>query len=175
MEEEKKKDICGLEKVKDIVTKELDQFSMTELNQDALDTLSMLVDITKDLENIDYWNVKKEVMKMRYNDYSDYSEEGYSNYGRRGVPGTGRGRYRGYSEGEEMIENMRDSYSAYSESKSAYNRGNYNAGQDSMRALEDTMELFTEFAGKMIHEVESPEAKQIIKKHLRKISQMGDM
>lgn len=54
-------------------------------------------------------------------------------------------------------------------------RGNYSAGEDSMKALEDTMELFTEFAHKMIQEVDSPEAKQIIKKHLKKISQMSAM
>ena len=114
---------------------------------------------------------------MRYNNYGEYSEGGYSEgrYGRRGVPGTGRGRYRagGYSEGEDMLEEMKESYGAYSESREAYGRGNYNAGQDSMEALEDTMRLFTEFADKMIHEVDSPEAKQIIRKHLRKISQMG--
>jgi hypothetical protein len=140
-----------------------------------------LIDINKDLENIDYWNVKKEVMKMRYNNYGRYSDGGYSdggysdggNYGRRGVPGTGRGRYRGHDDGEDMLEDMKESYGAYSESRSAYSRGNYSAGEDSMKALEDTMELFTEFAQKMIQEVDSPEAKQIIRKHLRKISQMG--
>ena len=112
---------------------------------------------------------------MRYNNYGDYSEGGYSEgrYGRRGVPGTGRGRYRGHDEGEEMLEDMRESYSAYSESRNSYGRGNYGADQESMEALEDTMKLFTEFAQKMIQEVDSPEAKQIIKKHLRKISQMG--
>ena len=173
MEEEKKEDVCYLDKVKEIVKKELEQLSNTELEGEDLDVLYKLVDITKDLENIDYWDVKKEAIKMRYN-YGDYSEGGYSgNYGRRGVPGTGRGRYRGHDEGEDMIEDMRESYSAYSESRSAYNRGNYNAGQDSMEALEDTMRLFTEFAQKMIQEVDSPEAKQIIRKHLRKISQMG--
>ena len=141
--------------------------------------LYKLVDIDKDLENIDYWNVKKEVMKMRYNGYGDYSEGGYSeggysNYGRRGVPGSGRGRrsYRGY-EGEEMLEDMKESYGAYSESMGAYSRGNYNAGQDGMKALEDVMELFTEFTQKMMKEAESPEEKQIMKKYLRKISQMG--
>ena len=70
---------------------------------------------------------------------------------------------------------MRERYGAYSESMAAYSRGNYGAGQESMKALEDTMRLFTDFAQKMIREVDSPEAKQIIKKHLRKISQMGDM
>lgn len=179
MEEEEKieeADICYLDKIKETVEKELKQFSNADLSEEELDILCKLIDINKDIENIDYWKVKKEVMKMRYNDYDRYSEGGYSEgrYGRRGVPGTGRGRYRGgYSEGEEMLEDMKESYSAYSESRNAYNRGNYNAGEDSMKALEDTMELFTEFTQKMIQEVDSPEAKQIIRKHLRKISQMG--
>lgn len=177
MEEEKKEDVCYLDKVKELVVKELEQFSNTELDTGDLDTLYKLVDIDKDLENIDYWKVKKEVMKMRYNNYGDYSEGGYSEgrYGRRGVPGSGRGRYRGQDEGEEMLDDMKYSYGAYSESRNAYSRGNYGAGEDSMKALEDTMGLFVEFAQKMIQEVDSPEAKQIIKKHLRKISQMGGM
>ena len=174
-ENKKEEEICYTDKIKAMVVKELEQFSDVDLTGDELDVLYKLVDIDKDLENIDYWKCKKEVMKMRYNDYGDYSEGGYSEgrYGRRGVPGTGRGRYRGHDDGEDMIEDMKESYSAYSESRSAYNRGNYNAGEDSMEALEDTMRLFTEFAQKMIKEVDSPEAKQIIRKHLRKISQMG--
>ena len=174
-EDDKKEDLSYIEKIKNLVTKELEQYSDTDLNAEDIDTLYKLIDINKDLENIDYWNVKKEVMKMRYNNYGEYSEGGYSEgrYGRRGVPGTGRGRYRGHDDGEDMIEDMRESYNAYSESRNAYNRGNYNAGQDSMEALEDTMKLFTEFAQKMVQEVDSPEAKQIIRKHLRKISQMG--
>ena len=183
MEEEEKKQeesVHYLDKIKKLVEKELNQFSTTELNEEDLESLGQLIDINKDIENIDYWNCKKEVMKMRYENYGDYSDGGYSegrygNYGRRGVPGTGRGRYRGHDDGEEMLENMKYSYSAYSDSRNAYGRGNYNAGQDSMEALEDTMRLFTEFAQKMIREVDSPEAQQIIKKHLHKISQMSNM
>ena len=181
--EEKKEEVCYTDKIKTLVHKELERFYDTELNGEDLDVLYKLVDIDKDLENIDYWNCKKEVMKMRYENYGDYSEGRYSegrygdygNHGRRGVPGTGRGRYRGHDDGEEMIEDMKESYGAYSESRNAYSRGNYSAGEDSMKALEDTMELFTEFAHKMIQEVDSPEAKQIIKKHLKKISQMSAM
>ena len=176
MEEEenkKEEEISYTDKIKAMIVKELEQFSDVDLTGDELDVLYKLVDIDKDLENIDYWKVKKEVMKMRYNDYRNYSEGDYpeERYGRRGVPGTGR--YRDHSDGEDVLEDMKESYSAYSESRSAYNRGNYNAGEDSMEALEDTMRLFTEFAQKMIREVDSPEAKQVIRKHLRKISQMG--
>lgn len=172
-ENEQEQMLCYPENIKNIVIKELDRFSDAELTGEELEVLSKLVDIDKDLENIDYWKVKKEVMKMRYNNYRDYAEERFGNYGRRGVPGTGRSRYRGNDDGEEIIEDMRESYNAYSESREAYGRGNYNAGHDSMEALEDTMRLFTEFTQKMIDEVDTPEAKQIIKKHLRKISQMG--
>lgn len=179
MEEEKKEEKCYTDKIKELVVKELQQFSDEELDDNDLDVLYKLVDIDKDLENIDYWKVKKEVMKMGYG-YGDYSEGGYgANYGRRGVPGSGRGRsrgrYRGYSEGEEMLEDMKESYGAYSEGRSSYGRGNYGAEQESMKALEDTMELFTEFAQKMVQEVDSPQAKQIIQKSLRRIGQMGDM
>lgn len=169
----KKEEICYTDKVKNLIRKEIEQITSSELNENNLDILDTLIDIDKDLENIDYWNVKKEAIKMRYSDYDDYSEGRYGNYGRRGVPGSGRSRYRGYDECEEILDDMKDSYKDYYEYKTAYGRGNYNAGEDSMKALEDTMEIFTEFAQKMIQEVESPEAKQVIKKHLRKISQMG--
>lgn len=171
-----------VDKLKNLVEKELEQFANTELDKEDLDTLGKLVDIDKDLENICYWNFKKEAMTMRYGNYGRYSDGGYGNYGnygnynRYGNDRYGRERYgRPRNEADEILNNMSETYSAYLESNSAYNRGNYNAGQDSMKALEDTMRLFTEFAEKMIREVESPEAKQIIKKHLHKISQMGDM
>lgn len=119
---------------------------------------------------------------MRYNGYSDYGRMRDSrgrfmgDYGRRGVPGSGRGRYReGYSdygEGEEMLDDLRESYSAYSESMGAYNRGNYSAAEDGMKALEDTMDLFVDFTKKMVQQAESPEAQEIIKKSLKKISKM---
>ena len=176
MEEENKEEkLTYAEKLKCLIEKELNQVADSGLTEGNLDIVGKLVDIQKDLENMDYWDCKKEVMTMRYSNYGDYSEGGYSEgrYGRRGVPGTGRGRYRGHDEGEEMIDDMRESYSAYSESRNAYSRGNYSAGEDSMKALDDTMELFVEFTQKMVQEADSPEAKQIIRKHLRKISQMG--
>lgn len=74
---------------------------------DNVNMLSKLVDIHKDLENEDYWEVKKEGIEMRYRDYNGYGNYGRNSYGdnygdnygrnsygRRGVKGTGRGRYR---------------------------------------------------------------------------------
>lgn len=121
-------------------------------------------------------------MRRYSGEYSDYGRMRDSRgrfmegYGRRGVPGSGRRRYRegfsDYSEGEDIIDEMKESYNAYSESMGAYNRGNYSAGEDGMKALEDTMELFVEFTQKMAQQADSPEAQEIIKKSLKKVSQM---
>lgn len=170
--EEKEKSVqeCVKEKVEDKLKEIMDTDGVIK---DNVDYIYKLVDIHKDIENEKYWKEKEENL-MRYNGYSNYSEGGYGNYGRRGVRGSGRGRYRGgYSEGEDMLEEMKEHYGAYSESMGAYNRGNYGAGQDGMKALENVMGLFTEFTEKMMEEAESPEEKQVIKKYLKKISQMG--
>ena len=83
---EDNKEVSYIANVKSIIQKEIEHIACKELDTDTLDTLYKLVDIDKDLENIDYWNVKKEVMQMRYEDYGGYSEGRYGNYGRRGVP-----------------------------------------------------------------------------------------
>lgn len=91
------------------------------------------------------------------------------------LPGTGRGRYRDYSGPEETLHQMQESYSAYADSKAAYSRGNYGAKDDGLEALNDTMSLFVDFSQKMLQEIDSPEAKQVIKKHLKKIGEISEM
>ena len=161
---------------------EIETIKNEGINRDNVDYLYKLIDIHKDLKNEKHWKIKEENM-MRYNGYNaGYGDYGrmrdsrgrfMGDYGRRGVPGTGRGRYReSYSEGEDILDDMRDSYSAYSDSMGAYNRGNYSAGEDGMKALEDTMDLFVEFTQKMIQQADSPEAQEIIKKSLKKVSKM---
>lgn len=113
-----------------------------------IDFLYKVVDIHKDIANEEYWKTKKEEIEMRYRDgsYGDdqYGEYGAGSYGRRGVPGTGRGRYsegsygrrgvpgtgRGRYRGEEMMEEM------------AYHYGNYNEGREQYGADEETMKSF---------------------------------
>lgn len=114
--------------------------------------------------------------------YGNYNEGGYGrgnyneggNYGRRGVPGTGRGRgrYRGYSGVEESLNDMHEHYGAYSESREAANAGNYGAEQDSKKALEFMLESVCQFMEMLEREAESPEEKQMIKKYARKIGEM---
>ena len=160
-------------KIKELVEKELKRLSESGIQVNNIDYYGKLVDIHKDIENEDYWKEKKEVYKMRYSEYGgDYSDGGqmeYGAYGRRGVPGSGRGRrYRGYSGPEEKMEEMREHYGAYSEGR---DRGSYGAKQDSIKGLENMMTCITECV-EMVFEDASPEEKQIIQKYIRRMGEM---
>lgn len=118
--------------------------------------------------------------------YGNYNEGGYGaggygagggysgNYGRRGVPGTGRGRgrYRGHSGAEEHLNEMHEHYGNYSESRGAAESGNYGAEKDSMIALEYMLEAVVDFIGMLSKEAGSQEEAQMIKKYTRKIGEM---
>lgn len=45
------------------VTKEIDKLNQEEMDQNSLECLYKLIDIAKDVENIEYWDIKKEVYK----------------------------------------------------------------------------------------------------------------
>ena len=106
-----------------------------------IDFLYKMIDVKKDIAEIE--KEEQEMMYSNYGNYDNYGEydrsygggrrrdsrgrymEGGS-YGRRGVKGTGRGRYRG----EEMMDEM------------AYHYGNYNEGREQYGADEETMKSF---------------------------------
>ena len=143
MEQETEKNLQ--EKVKEETEKIIKKIVDEGIQSENIDILYKTIDIHKDIANEEYWQTKKEDMNMRYKAYGEYGEysEG-GNYGRRGVPGTGRGRYnegsygrrgvpgsgRGRYRGEEMMEEM------------MYHYGNYNEGREQYGADEDTMKSF---------------------------------
>ena len=127
------------EKVKNKVEDKIKQIIDVGIQLDNVDYLYKLIDIHKDIENEDYWKVKKEGIVMRYNtNYGrdDYDREEYGNYGRRGRDSRGRYMARGNYRGEEMIDDMREMYGDYSESREEYDRGNYGAKEDTMKSLD---------------------------------------
>lgn len=171
--------------IKELIEKKLKQLLETDIQASNVDYFSKLVDMHKDIENENYWNIKKEVMQMRYNGYSEggYSDggysEGYGAYGRRGVPGSGRGRSRrgryregGYSGPEEMMEKMQEHYGAYSESSEAFGRGNYGAKEDTLKSLDYMLKSVCQFMEMLEEEASSEEEVQLIKKYARKIGEM---
>lgn len=178
MEEENKKsnqeqELQLSDKVTNKVEEKINKIIDTGIQSENVDYLYKLIDIHKDLANEDYWKCKKEVLKMRYRD--DYGMEyGTGSYGRRGVPGTGRGRYmaRGNYRGEEMIDDMREMYGDYSESREEYDRGNYGAKEDTMKSLDYMLKSVVQFMQMLESDASSEEEMQLIKKYARKISEM---
>lgn len=154
--------------LKKLVEEKLNDITQEGLNLQDLQVVSELVDVHKDLCNEDYWKAKKEAMKMRYNrGYSEYDEYGRDSFGRRGVPGSGRGRYRG----EETMDDMYNAYRDYSDGRSEMDRGNYSAKPDTMRSLEYMMKSVMQFL-MMLKDEASPEEMHLIREYTRKISEM---
>ena len=115
---------------------------------------------------------------MRYNGYgTNYNDYGarmrdsrgrfMGDYGRRGVPGTGRGRYRGY----DYIDDMNQQYGNYSESKESYRRGNYGAGDDSMKSLDYMLKSVHQFIKMLKEDADSEEEMQLIQEYAAKIGE----
>ena len=134
-----KKETKVLEKLKEETDKSMKRVLEQGVQTNNVDFLYKMIDIKKDIAEIE-----KEEQEMMYGNYGNYGRDSdmmYSggrrrdsrgrymeggSYGRRGVPGTGRGRYRG----EEMMDEM------------AYHYGNYNEGREQYGADEETMKSF---------------------------------
>lgn len=138
-EETEKKETSVIDKVTEEVDKSIKRIMEQGVQTNNIDFLYKMIDIKKDIAEIE-----KEEQEMMYGNYGNYGREDdmmYSggrrrdsrgrymeggSYGRRGVPGSGRGRYRG----EEMMDEM------------AYHYGNYNEGREQYGADEETMKSF---------------------------------
>ena len=163
------------EKVEDKIQEILVKNGITSEN---VDYLGKLMDIHKDLQEEECLK-KKEELEMRYSEYDEanYGRRGVPGtgrgryregaYGRRGVPGTGRGRYRGNYAMDEMMEN----YENYSEASEESMRGNYGAEGEMVKSVEGIMKNIYEIVEEL-SETNSPDVEQIIKKYARKISEM---
>lgn len=163
------------EKVEDKIQEILVKNGITSEN---VDYLGKLMDIHKDLQEEECLK-KKEELEMRYSEYDEanYGRRGVPGsgrgryregaYGRRGVPGTGRGRYRGNYAMDEMMEN----YENYSEASEESMRGNYGAEGEMVKSVEGIMKNIYEIVEEL-SETEVPEVEHIIKKYAKKISEM---
>lgn len=123
---------------------------------------------------------------MNYRNYgNEYGDESYSHYdedeqyGRRGVPGSGRGRRRRYMErgrdrryGEQKIDEMYGAYQDYSEGKEEYNRGNYGAKGGTMKSLDYMLKSVVQFIEMLKEDASSQEEIDMIKHYSRKIAEM---
>lgn len=154
-----------MDKVKEQIEKLIEKICTEEVNVNNVDLLYKLVDIHKDIENENYWKEKI----MRYRD--SYNED---SYGRRGVPGSGRGRYRegGYGRrgnyrGEEMLDDMYQGYQEYSEGKEMYGADN-----KTMESFEYMLKAFKDYYKHLKKEASSQEEVQMLEQTAREISNM---
>lgn len=173
------------EKLEEQLNKEIKNIVENESVQIGnIDYLYKLVDIHKDMKNEEYWKKKEEDI-MNYRNYEGYGNDsmgGYGDsYGRRGVAGTGRGRYRdggdsygrrgvagtgrGRYRGEEMLDEMKYHYGNYQDSNS------YGAKEDSAYKM---TEAFKEFGFSIANELE-PNEKKMFKQAMQEIMQELDV
>ena len=171
--EETKEDV--LIKTKSEVERIIKQITENGLQTANVELLYKLIDIHKDIENEKYWKEKEEESMYRGRDY--FMDDSYNggrsrdsrgrymdgSYGRRGVPGTGRGRYRGY----DMIEEMGEHYGNYSEGRDTY--GNDRETEKSFDKMLQSLEDFTYL---IMQEADSQDKIEKVRKTARKISEM---
>ena len=166
--EEDKKELDLIPKAKEEVEKLIKQITESGLQVANVELLYKLIDIHKDIENEEYWKKKEE--NMMYRDYDNYSggrsrdSRGryMDSYGRRGVPGTGRGRYRGY----DMIEEMGEHYGDYSEG-----RDNYGNDRETEKSFDKMLQSLEDFTYLIMQEADSPDKIEKVKRTARKISE----
>jgi hypothetical protein len=165
--EEVKEDV--LIKTKSETERIIKQITENGLQIANVELLYKLIDIHKDIENEKYWKEKEE--NMMYRDYDNYSggrsrdSRGryMDSYGRRGVPGTGRGRYRGY----DMIEEMGEHYGDYSEG-----RDNYGNDRETEKSFDKMLQSLEDFTYLIMQEADSQDKIEKVRKTARKISEM---
>ena len=175
MEEENKSEEIKenvLVKTKSEVERIIKQITENGLQTANVELLYKLIDVHKDIENENYWKEKEKMYRGRDYFMDDSYNGGRSrdsrgrymdgSYGRRGVPGTGRGRYRGY----DMIEEMGEHYGNYSEGRDTY--GNDRETEKSFDKMLQSLEDFTYL---IMQEADSQDKIEKVRKTARKISE----
>ena len=166
----------------DKVTEEVDKSIKTIMEQGVqtnnIDFLYKMIDIKKDIAEIE--KEEQEMMYGNYGNYDNYGEYDRSygggrrrdsrgrymesgSYGRRGVPGTGRGRYRG----EEMMDEMAYHYGNYNEG-----RERYGADEETMRSFKYMLKSFKDYYKHLKDEASSQQEVQMLEDVAREISEM---
>ena len=158
---------ASLDKVKQIL-----QESNNEITGNNLEAIGDLVDIYKDIANVEYWEEKEEnEMYGRYgrDEYGYYGRGSYGrdSYGRSGSYGRrerdSRGRYRGH----DYMDEMYDEYSKYMEG-----REKYGTNEDTRKSLEYMLRSMEDFARMLKEDAGSEQEVQMIRDTAQRIAQM---
>lgn len=192
MKEREKERLC--ERLENEAGKILDKSEMTT---GGLDSLFKIIDIMKDLENMKYWDKKREYYDAILDEMQGggYSERGYPRaFGNYNERRDNRGRYSGddgmgsaygrensyasrgqhYVRGHYSRDGGRDPYDDYMSEKQSYRSSG--KSEDCKRrmlgALEEHLNKLTEEIGEMGADAECREERDMIKKYMQKLQGM---
>lgn len=162
MEDEEK------DKLKNQIEEQIQNVSDEGVQINNIDYLFRLIDIKKDLANIEYWKEKEEKMRRNYGYEYGRGDYGRGEYGRRerdsrGRYMTGRGNYRG----DDMIDDMRERYEKYEG-----DRERYGHDEATMKSLEYMLMSVEDFMGHLMEDANSQEETELIKETAQKIARM---
>ena len=177
-EETEKKETSVIDKVTEEVDKSIKRIMEQGVQTNNIDFLYKMIDVKKDIAEIE--KEEQEMMYGNYGNYDNYGEYDRSygggrrrdcrgrymesgSYGRRGVKGTGRGRYRG----EEMMDEMMYHYGNYNEG-----REQYGADEETMESLKYKLKSFKEYYKHLKQEASSQQEVQMLEDVAREISEM---
>ena len=167
-QETEKKETKVLDKLKEETDKSMKRVLEQGVQTNNVDFLYKMIDIKKDIAEIE--KEEQEMMYSNYGNYDNYGEydrsygggrrrdsrgrymEGGS-YGRRGVKGTGRGRYRG----EEMMDEMMYHYGNYTEG-----REQYGADNETLKSFEYMLKSFKDYYKHLKQEASSQQEIQML-------------
>ena len=163
---EKEESVDVLDKLKEETENVICDILEDGIKMDNIDFLYKVIDVKKDIAEIE-----KEEQEMMYGNYDNYGEYDRSynggrrrdsrgrymdgSYGRRGVPGTGRGRYRGY----DMIEEMGEHYGDYSEG-----RDNYGNDRETEKSFDKMLQSLEDFTYLIMQEADSQDKIEKVRK-----------
>ena len=180
MEEEKKQteDKSVIDKVTEEVDKSIKRIMEQGVQTNNIDFLYKMIDVKKDIAEIE--KEEQEMMYSNYGNYDNYGEYDRSygggrrrdsrgrymesgSYGRRGVRGTGRGRYRG----EEMMDEMAYHYGNYNEG-----REQYGADEETMKSFKYMLKSFKDYYKHLKEEASSPQEVKLLEETAREMLEM---
>lgn len=175
---EKEESVDVLDKLKEETESVICDILEDGIKMDNIDFLYKVIDVKKDIAEIE--KEEQEMMYGNYGNYDNYGEYDRSynggrrrdsrgrymesgSYGRRGVKGTGRGRYRG----EEMMDEMAYHYGNYSEG-----REQYGADQETMESFKYMLKSFKDYYKHLKQEASSQQEVKMLEDVAREISEM---
>lgn len=137
-------EVSMLDRVREAVEKPMDLILKSGVSSNNLDYLYKLIDVYKDVENIEYWNAKEE--HMRYKDYQRRPED--------------------------SIDTMFRNYGAYSENKEMSGISASSINKDGMMCLENMLIGVVDFVKMLKTEASTQEEIDLIHKYIRKLNDM---